>query len=336
MDGRDGSCHVMKRWGKPAAAVGSYCRISLPAYLVGDPSRVERGRHIDSGRGGAKLWTRGPLDRETHRFLPVKIAVSDAGGLTSTQTVTVIVSDLNDNPMKPAAKTVYLWKTQGSGSDAPLGRVYVEDPDDWDVADKTFRWNGKPHPSFTLNEDDGTIFASSQVREGRQVMYELQFSVSDRVWKQKGVSANVSVMVRTLTNNALAHAAPITLTSITPADLTRGWSPTSSGGRLGKLLKSVQEVLGQDAATSKVEVVSVYGSQRSPETSQMPPSSKESSSSSSKNGRGHPGLRDSAITHSVPSACVWVSAKENGDMFMDAIKLQGLLALHSRKVSDPI
>ena len=56
---------------------------------------------------------------------------------------------------------------QGGGSDAPLGRVFVEDPDDWDLADKEFEWAGAPHPLFTLRPHDGTLFASSQVREGR-------------------------------------------------------------------------------------------------------------------------------------------------------------------------
>ena len=56
---------------------------------------------------------------------------------------------------------------QGGGSDAPLGRVFVEDPDDWDLEDKEFEWAGPPHPLFTLQPRDGTIMASSSLREGR-------------------------------------------------------------------------------------------------------------------------------------------------------------------------
>ncbi|XP_064098214.1 putative neural-cadherin 2 [Macrobrachium nipponense] len=140
---------------------------SNPSYVM-DFVSLKFYQHVDSGRGGAELWTRGSLDRESHRTLPVEVVVGDAGGLNRTQTVTVVVDDRNDNPMKPAAKTVYLWKTQGvAGSERPWVRVYVDNPDDWDVADKTFRWAGKPHPLFTLNADDGSIFASSLVREGR-------------------------------------------------------------------------------------------------------------------------------------------------------------------------
>ena len=61
----------------------------------------------------------------------------------------------------------FLFPFQGSGSDASLGRVYVDDPDDWDLADKTFSWRGSPHPLFTLNESSGIIYASSLIGEGR-------------------------------------------------------------------------------------------------------------------------------------------------------------------------
>ena len=67
---------------------------------------------LDSGRGGAELWTAGALDREQHRELSVAVRVSDAQGLAATHRLTVLVDDVNDNPMKPAAKSVYLWKTQ--------------------------------------------------------------------------------------------------------------------------------------------------------------------------------------------------------------------------------
>lgn len=56
--------------------------------------------------------------------------------------------------------------------------------------------------------------------------YDLQFSVSDRAWQQQGVAANVTVTVQTLPSEALTHAVPLTLSPITPEDITRGWSPS--------------------------------------------------------------------------------------------------------------
>nr|XP_045589087.1 neural-cadherin-like [Procambarus clarkii] len=297
--------------------------------------------HLDSGRGGAELWTSRPADREEHRSLEVQVTIGDAGGVTATHPVTVVIDDLNDNPMKPASKTVYLWKTQGGGgSKAPLGRVYVEDPDDWDLEDKTFQWVGPPHPLFSLNPNDGTIFASSQVREGR---YELHFSVSDRAWRQRGVSANVTVAVRLLSQEALAHAAPITLTPTTPTDLTRGWTPTHGGGGLGRLVEGILKAVGE--GTHTVEVVSVYGHPHyapphyhhhhyyhhhhhpSPHAAHSPPTALEDGTEA----RQHPPRVADTLP---PSACVWVSVRDQRGVFMDPIKLHGLLGLHSRQLEE--
>lgn len=85
----------------------------LPLLLCLSPPPPE----ADSGRGGAELYTVGALDREEHRQLAVGVVVRDAGGMSATQVVSVVVDDVNDNRMRPAAKTVYLWKTQVSAVD---------------------------------------------------------------------------------------------------------------------------------------------------------------------------------------------------------------------------
>lgn len=67
---------------------------------------------LDSGRGGAELWSLQALDREEHRQMTAEVTVEDAGGLAATHPVTVVVDDTNDNPMSPGAKVVHLWKIQ--------------------------------------------------------------------------------------------------------------------------------------------------------------------------------------------------------------------------------
>ncbi|XP_068219630.1 putative neural-cadherin 2 [Palaemon carinicauda] len=265
----------------------------------------------DSGRGGAEIWTRGAIDREHYPQMAVDIEVSDAGGLSATQQITLVVDDINDNPMKPASKKVYLWKTQGGGSEASLGRVYVEDPDDWDLEDKTFSWHGPAHPLFSLHSDTGAIFASAHVREGR---YDLKFSVSDRVWGQTDIRANVTVDVRYLHQDALNHALPLTLTPITPTALTKGWSPKHGGGGLGTLAKIVKKIIG--SPKSNVEIVSVYGH---PESDAV----------------YSPALpKATPLVHSPGTSftCVWLSVREQNGVYVDPVKLQGLLSLHNRKL----
>ena len=56
---------------------------------------------------------------------------------------------------------------QGGNGEASLGRVYVDDPDDHDLADKSFTWRGAPHILFSLDEKKGIIYSSPHIREGR-------------------------------------------------------------------------------------------------------------------------------------------------------------------------
>ncbi|ROT70200.1 DN cadherin-like protein [Penaeus vannamei] len=181
---------------------------------------------------------------------------------------------LTHSPTHPLAQTPHPGPPsahqQGGGSDAPLGRVYVDDPDDWDLRDKTFQWVGAPHPLFSLSRHSGDVFASSQVREGRNpnaiigsprtpvgdctTRYELHFAVSDQLWGQRGVSANVTVMVKVLSHDALVHATPISLTPTTPEELTRGWTPKNGQGVLGRLVRGVASAVGVDSSPAAVEV----------------------------------------------------------------------------------
>ncbi|XP_063588745.1 neural-cadherin-like [Penaeus indicus] len=287
--------------------------------------KVKFRQNLDSGRGGAEVWTTGSVDREEHRRLDVQVWLSDAGGMSTTEVLTVIVDDINDNLMRPASKNVYLCKPRGGGSDAPLGRVYVDDPDDWDVRDKMFEWVGAPHPLFTLNRNTGDIFASSQVREGR---YQLQFTVSDRLWGQRGVSANVTVTVKLLTDDSLTHATPLTITPISPAMLTKGWTPMRGGGVLGRLVEGILRAVGEDAHV--VEVVSVHDARRPPFPLDVPPNATSTFFQTPPPSFVSPATSSSDA--SARSACVWVSVREAMGGFIDPVKLQGLLQLHSAEV----
>ncbi|XP_045132549.1 putative neural-cadherin 2 [Portunus trituberculatus] len=298
---------------------------------------------LDSGRGGAELWTVGGLDREEWPALEVNVSVGDAGGMWSSHIVVVVVTDLNDHPMKPAAKTVYLWKTQGGGSEAPLGRVYVEDPDDWDAADKTYAWDGPAHPMFSLHPQEGTIFAASMVREGS---YALRFKVSDKAWGQEDVAANVTVVVRDLSPDALAHATPVTLTPTTPEHLTRGWTPKGGGGGLGTVLEEVLKALGNQSNNYKVQVVSVYGSsspyhtdhtaqQRLGQHSYYNYNRHADEGKAGENGTGEEEQGEDAVYPPPPPfACVWLSVVAPDGVFLNPTRLQGILGLHVQQMEE--
>ena len=64
---------------------------------------------------------------------------------------------------------------QGKMPDTVIGRVYVEDPDDWDLPDKTFSWlEGEDYRHFELNTDTGNITMKYGTPNGT---YPLRFEV---------------------------------------------------------------------------------------------------------------------------------------------------------------
>lgn len=58
--------------------------------------------------------------------------------------------------------------------DSEIGTVFVNDADDWDVADKTVSWDGLEHRNFRLREDTGMITLRQGTPDG---IYQLRFKV---------------------------------------------------------------------------------------------------------------------------------------------------------------
>jgi hypothetical protein len=69
--------------------------------------------------------------------------------------------------MKRDKFKIIFCKFQGQAPDTEIGRVYVYDLDDWDLADKKFYWDGPEHPRFKLNEDTGMITMRPGTRDGK-------------------------------------------------------------------------------------------------------------------------------------------------------------------------
>ncbi|XP_050738814.1 putative neural-cadherin 2 isoform X2 [Eriocheir sinensis] len=174
---------------------------------VGSSVRVVHDKRGNEGRGAGLVYTRGALDREEGRLMLVPLVVKDAGRRSATVTLTLHVADLNDNPMTPAAKTVTVHTVKGQRTAVPLGRVYVQDPDDWDAAAKTYAWRS-PQQGFSLDTSNGHLSMSASTPDGR---YELGFLVNDLNQGQVGVEANVTVVVRSLSPQDVTQATHLTL-----------------------------------------------------------------------------------------------------------------------------
>lgn len=60
---------------------------------------------------GNQLTALATFDREEKKSYQVQIAITDNGipNMTGTSTLTVIIGDVNDNPMKPGSSDIFIY-----------------------------------------------------------------------------------------------------------------------------------------------------------------------------------------------------------------------------------
>ncbi|CAG2067313.1 unnamed protein product, partial [Timema podura] len=133
--------------------------------------------------GSAVVSSLRSFDREQQKLYPIPIVIKDSGkpARSSTNTLTVTIGDVNDNRMQPGFKDILVYGYMNQAPDSEIGRVFVNDPDDWDLPDKKFYWEGAEHPRFRLDEDTGMITMRHGTKEGR---YHLRFKVDDHKQSQ--------------------------------------------------------------------------------------------------------------------------------------------------------
>ncbi|RWS18113.1 Neural-cadherin-like protein, partial [Leptotrombidium deliense] len=155
---------------------------------------VQHDHNGANGDGMAIVYSKEKFDREVQKEYLVPIVIKDSGipAMTGTSTLTVVIGDRNDNRMHPGNKHIFVYSFKGDTPPTPIGRVHVEDLDDWDLPDKSFFFhNHVPHPNFDLNKDTGEI-TMKNVTSGS---YFLRFGVFERKYTHE-VNANVTVVVK--------------------------------------------------------------------------------------------------------------------------------------------
>ena len=64
--------------------------------------------------------------------------MADNQGLKAVSFLKLIIGDKNDNPMESGSSEIFVYNYLGLAPTTQIGRVYVNDPDDWDLPDKSF------------------------------------------------------------------------------------------------------------------------------------------------------------------------------------------------------
>ncbi|XP_069678927.1 DE-cadherin [Periplaneta americana] len=167
--------------------------------------------------GGQNLEAKVRFDREQQKKYLIPIAITDSGKppQTGTSTLTVEIGDENDNPMKEGHSSIFVYNYKGETPDTKIGRVYVEDPDDWDLGDKHFSWkNGVQHPQFQLDRDTGMI---TMLEGTSNNSFLLEFTVTEEALQipRHTVGATVNVTVKEIPEEAVDKSGSVRMVGIT-------------------------------------------------------------------------------------------------------------------------
>ncbi|TKR62050.1 hypothetical protein L596_026062 [Steinernema carpocapsae] len=156
----------------------------------------------DNGNGSMTVKALQRFDREAEfpgKSISIPIVITDNGGLSSERDVFVVIGDENDNPMQDGRMQIMVNSYMGKLEKTMIGRVYVDDKDDWDLGDKVFVWE-ESLPGFTL-APNGEITMAAGMATG---VYELVAKVTDKK-RNEEARGWVKVVVSSLSDNAFQN-----------------------------------------------------------------------------------------------------------------------------------
>ena len=191
-----------------------------------DPSTRQWFNVKQISNGSYVLETKVTFDRENKKVYNIPVSVCDHKMLCATSNLKLTIGDENDNPMKYGFSEVFAYNYEGQAPDTPIGRVYVTDPDDWDLPDKTFRFKNPSQwrQKFRLDQDTGMITMRRGIPLPEEInKFSLDFVVEDPVHQQVGrdaVQATVNVTIQRLPREAVVKSGSLRVSG-TPEEFIR-------------------------------------------------------------------------------------------------------------------
>ncbi|EAT33862.1 AAEL013873-PA [Aedes aegypti] len=177
------------------------------------------------------LYAQVRFDREQQKEYFIPVLITDSGKpqpLSKVSILHLVIGDVNDNEMQDGESKIFVYNYKGESPNADIGRVYVDDLDDWDLPDKTFNWrDGYSADHFALNTDTGMITMLQGTRGGD---YELH-----------SVSAKVLVTVKEIPEEAVDKSGSIRFYGITAEEFVSR-SPSLSLTPKDRLQNSIAEL----------------------------------------------------------------------------------------------
>ena len=237
------------------------------------PQKVKERFSVEQLNNGTfTLKALSTFDREKlkYHFIPINVCDRTQQQCAVSQ-LKVTIGDVNDNPMKPGKSEIFVYNYDGKAPDTQIGRVYVNDPDDWDLPDKTFRfkndreWRGK----FRLDSNTGVITMTEGIARSLTQdisTFQLDFTVEDPTHGQVGrnaVDATVNVTIKRISNEAVLKSGSIRIKGV-PEDFIEA-EPLSGMSKREKLKESLNKLLSNGSIVDVFTVLKA-GTKKTPYT----------------------------------------------------------------------
>uniref|UniRef100_A0A0N4ZYG1 Cadherin domain-containing protein n=1 Tax=Parastrongyloides trichosuri TaxID=131310 RepID=A0A0N4ZYG1_PARTI len=163
----------------------------------------------DNGNGALIVRAISRFDREASepgKLVEIPVIIQDRNGTEGQNSVFIVIGDQNDNPMNDGETSIYVYSYLGRLTKTTIGRVYVDDKDDWDLGDKTFK-KIEPFPEGFYLLDNGTIIMDSNMAEGT---YNLGAAVHDSR-RNENATGSVNIYVKYVPKKAFDNQGAIRL-----------------------------------------------------------------------------------------------------------------------------
>ena len=80
--------------------------------------------------------------------LGIRICDNGSPPLCLTNALTLIIEPRNNVPPKPGHKTVTVYYFNTAGNDVPIGNVFIDGSDDWNLNERTFKFDDSSSNEF--------------------------------------------------------------------------------------------------------------------------------------------------------------------------------------------
>ncbi|XP_056103847.1 protocadherin 1 gamma 22 [Rhinichthys klamathensis goyatoka] len=164
------------------------------------------------------LVTNGPLDRETYSEYNIELNAVDAGSppLSSGKTVTIGISDVNDNPPMFSEKSYTVYAKENSARDSILCSVSAHDPDlgenakiSYSVLDSKIQ-DVLASSYIYINSENGSIFSMQSFDYEKIKVFQILVQAKDHGSPSLSSNATVHVFISDRNDNTPAVIYPST------------------------------------------------------------------------------------------------------------------------------